>query len=153
MTKEFMLMLMTSQRMTGEEDMRSYLPCLHLCVSAVRARPVGHYHCNFILGFCSNVWVCLKGIRLVDPSLFFLRDPKAHHAEVGAQLLKEELVVGLVMTSELWLCPAISRAEYDRLGIHQHTSHRLKFDGTMVNALGSRLHTTSLVGCLSLVGV
>ena len=81
------------------------------------------------------MWVCLEGLRLADPSIFFSRDPKARRAWVGASFFKEELVVGLVVTPELW--PIVSRVAYDRLGIHQHMGHRLKFDRTVVNALRS----------------
>ena len=97
--------------------------------------------------------VYLEGLWLVDPSVCFSRDPKAHRARVGAWLLKEELAVGLVVTPKLWRWLVVSKAVYSWLGLHQHTGHCLKFGGTMVNALGSQLRTASLVGCLSLVGV
>ena len=83
------------------------------------------------------MWVCLEGLRLADPSIFFLRDPKARRAWVGASFFKEELAVGLVVTPELWLWPIVSRVSYDWLGIHQHMGHRLKFDRIVVNALRS----------------
>ena len=81
--------------------------------------------------------VCSEGIRLVDFSVCFSRDPKSCHAQVGAWLVKEELVVGLFMTPELWCWPAISRVMYGWLGIYQHTGHRLRFDGTVVSTLRS----------------
>ena len=64
----------------------------------------------------------------------FLRDPKARRTLVGALLLMKELAVSLVVTPELLGGPAISGAAYGRLGIHQHTSHHLKFDETVGNA-------------------
>ena len=61
--------------------------------------------------------VCSNGIRLVDPLVYVFRDPKAHHAHVSAWLVKEELVVGLFVTLELWHWPVISRVLHSRLGI------------------------------------
>ena len=64
--------------------MRSYLPCLPSCVSAVKACLLVAIAVNFVLDVGSDVRVCLEGIRLVDPSVCFLRDPKARRAQVGA---------------------------------------------------------------------
>ena len=82
------------------------------------------------------MWVCSEGFWLMDPSVFFLRDLKAHCPRVDAWLAKEKLVVGLSVTPELWRWPAVSRVVCGQLGIHQYTSHCLRFDGTMVNAQG-----------------
>ena len=81
--------------------------------------------------------MCSEGIWLVDPSVCFLRGPKARRARVDAWLAKEKLAVGLFVTFELWSWPAVPRVVCDRLGIHQYTGHRLRFNETMVNALGS----------------
>ena len=89
----------------------------------------------------------------MDPSICFSRDPKALRAQVGAWLVKEELVVGQFMTPEFWCWPVVSRVMHDQLGIHQHTGHRLRLNRTVMNVLGSQLCTTSLVECLSLMGV
>ena len=125
----------SSQQRIGNEDMRSYLPCLPLCIFAVRARPYVAIIVSFVFDFDNDVRVRSEGIWLVDPSVYFLRDPKACCAPVGAWLVKEELVVGLFVTPELWCWPTISRVLYCQLGIHQHTGHRLRFDGTVVNDL------------------
>ena len=97
--------------------------------------------------------VCSDGIRLVDRSVCFLRGPKVCSARVGAWLAKEKSTVGLFMTPKLWLWLAVSRVVCGREGIYQHTVHRLRFSGTVMSALGSRLCIASLAGCLLLVGV
>ena len=89
----------------------------------------------------------------MDPTVFFSRDPKACRARVGAWLVKEELAVDLFVTPELWRWPAISRVLYGQMAIHQHMGNRLRFDGTVVNTLGSQRRIASVVGYLLLVGV
>ena len=81
--------------------MMSYLPCLPSCVVAVKARPLVTLTVSFVLDFGSVVWVCLEGVRLVDPLGCFLRGPKVRRAQVGAWLAKEELATGLFVTPEL----------------------------------------------------
>ena len=82
--------------------MMSYLPCFPSCVVATKARPKVAITVSFVLDFGSDMWVCSKGIQLVDPSVCFLRGPKVHRARVDAWLAKEELAVGLFVTPELW---------------------------------------------------
>ena len=97
--------------------------------------------------------MCSGKLQLVDLSVCLSRNPKAWRARVGAWLLKKELAISLVITPELLHWPAISGAAYDRLGIYQYLGHRLKYDETVENALGSQLRTTFWVGYLLLVEV
>ena len=78
---------------------------------------------------------------------------KSCRALLGASLAKEKLVAHPFVALELWCWPTISRVVYDWLGIYQHTSHCLRFNGAMANALGSLLHTASLVDRLLFVGL
>ena len=119
--------------------MGSYLSSLPSWVSTLKARPQVTMTVSLVFNFGSDVRVCSGGLRLVDPSVFFSRDPKARRAQVGAWLLKKELAVNLVVSLELLQQPTISGAAYGQIGIHQHVGHRLKLDGNVANALGSQL--------------
>ena len=78
---------------------------------------------------------------------------KSCRALFGAWLAKEKLVARPFVTLELWRWPTISRVVYDWLGIYQHTSHCLRSNGAMANAIGSLLHAASLVDRLLFVGL
>ena len=81
--------------------------------------------------------VCSEGIHLVYPLICFSRGPNVRRSRIGAWMAKERLALGLFVTPEVWRWPAVSRVTCGRLGIHQHTGHYLRFDKTVVNALGS----------------
>ena len=78
--------------------MISYLPCLPSSVFVVKALLYVVVTVSFVLNFGSNMQMCLEGIRLVDPSVCFLRGPKVNRAGVSAWLAKEKQSVGLFMT-------------------------------------------------------
>ena len=73
-----------SQQGIWKEDMRSYLPRLPLLISATRACLYVTIAVSLALDFGSDMRMCSDGLRLMDPSVYILRDTKARGALVGA---------------------------------------------------------------------
>ena len=65
--------------------------------------------------------VRFEGLRLVDLSVCLPRGPIACHARVGAWLAKEELAVGLFMTSELWHWSSVARGSLMQTALEPST--------------------------------